>query len=223
MRVGAVIVAAGKGRRMGAGINKVYLQILGRSILEHTVEVFENCDKIDEIVVVTDDTEVCRGKLKGFTKIKAVVLGGETRQKSVKNGLDACDCDIVAIHDGARALICEREILSAIADAEKFGAAAVGVKSKDTLKMADKDGFIAETIDRELVYNIQTPQAFRLSEIKQMYEKTTGEFTDDAGIYESFGKKVKITLGSYENLKITTPEDIILAEKILEKRKNKCE
>lgn len=223
MRVGAVIVAAGKGRRMGAGMNKVYLQILGRSILEHTVEVFEKCNKIDEIVIVTDEIEMCKDKVKGFSKVKAVVLGGETRQESVKNGLCACECELVAIHDGARALVCEKDIAEAIKAAEKYGASAVGVKSKDTLKNVDKDGFILGTIDREYTYNIQTPQVFRLSEIKEMYDKTDGEFTDDAGLYESFGKRVKVTLGSYENLKITTPEDLVLAEKILEKRKNECE
>ncbi len=221
MRVGAIIVAAGKGRRMGAGKNKVYLEISGKTVLQRTVEVFENCEIVDEIVVVTDDILLCKENLKGFSKVKTVVLGGETRQKSVKNGLDAIDCDIAIIHDGARALICEEEIIKTIESAKKYGAAAVGVKSKDTLKKINKDGFIEKTIDRDFVYNIQTPQAFLYSEIKKLHEETHEEFTDDCALYESVGKKVKIVDGKYDNIKITTPEDLQVAEKILEKRKNK--
>jgi len=221
MKVGAVIVAAGKGRRMGAGINKVYLEFSGKSVLEHTVSVFENCDIIDEIAIVTDDLEMCSDKLKGCNKVKKIILGGQTRQQSVQNGLDSIDCDIVAIHDGARALVTETEVVSAIENAEKYGAAAVGVKSKDTLKKVDDNGFIIETVDREFIYNIQTPQVFSLCEIKKAYQEANGEFTDDCGLFESFGKKVKMVDGSYENIKITTPEDLILAQNILEKRKNK--
>lgn len=217
----AVIVAAGMGKRMGAGINKAYLLLGGKTILEQTVTVFENCRKIEEIVVVTDDTEKCRELLKGFKKVTKIVLGGATRQDSVKNGLKVCQGEFVAIHDGARALITAEKIEKVIEDAEKFGAAALGVKCKDTLKVSDEDGFIAKTLDRDWIYQIQTPQVFKRTEIEEAHSKINSELTDDCAVMEIIGKKVKITEGSYENIKITTPEDLIIAEKILEKRKNK--
>ncbi|MBQ6908183.1 MAG: 2-C-methyl-D-erythritol 4-phosphate cytidylyltransferase [Clostridia bacterium] len=217
----AVIVAAGMGKRMGAGINKAYLLLGGKTILEQTVTVFENCRKIEEIVVVTDDTEKCRELLKSFKKVTKIVLGGATRQDSVKNGLKVCQGEFVAIHDGARALITAEKIEKVIEDAEKFGAAALGVKCKDTLKVSDEDGFIAKTLDRDWIYQIQTPQVFKRTEIEEAHSKINSELTDDCAVMEIVGKKVKITEGSYENIKITTPEDLIIAEKILEKRKNK--
>ena len=217
----AVIVAAGMGRRMGAGINKAYLTLDGKTILEQAVKVFENCDKIEEIVVVTDDTEKCRKLLKDFKKVTDIVLGGATRQDSVKNGLRMCRGEFVAIHDGARALITVTDIEKVIEDAEKFGAAALGVKCKDTLKVADENGFIVKTLDRDCVYQIQTPQVFKRTEIEKAHKENGSEITDDCAVMEIAGKKVKITEGSYENIKITTPEDLIIAEKILEKRKSK--
>ena len=214
----AVIVAAGMGRRMGAGMNKAYLLLCGKTILENTVSVFENCKKINEIIVVTDDTEKCRDLLKDFKKVAAVVLGGKTRQDSVKNGVKACTGEFVAIHDGARALICEKDIERVICEAETHGAAALGVKCKDTLKIADENGFIKKTADRNFIYQIQTPQVFKRTEIAKAHENASGEFTDDCAVLEREGKKIKIVEGSYENIKITTPEDLIIAEKILEKR-----
>lgn len=218
MKVSAVIAAAGQGRRMGAGINKVYLELFGKSVLEHTVSVFEKCEKIDEIIVVTDDVKKCRKMLKDFKKIKSVVLGGKTRGESVQNGLMECGGELVAIHDGARALIREKEIIKVIEEAEKYGASAVGVKCKDTLKTADKDGFIEGTADREFMYQIQTPQVFKTSEIKRWYKESKENFTDDCALAERNGKKIKIVDGSYENIKLTTPEDLIIAENIMKKR-----
>lgn len=218
--VSAVIVAAGMGRRMGAGINKTFLLLGGKTILENTVSIFENCDKIGEIIVVTDDTEKCRELLKGFNKVTAVISGGATRQDSVKNGLKVCKGEFVAIHDGARALTRSEDVERVIEDAEKFGAAALGVKCKDTLKIADENGFIIKTADRNFIYQIQTPQVFKRTEIEKAHQENSGEVTDDCAVMEGIGKKVKITEGSYENIKITTPEDLIIAEKILEKRNN---
>jgi len=187
--------------------------------LEHTVSVFESAYIIDEIIVVTNDDTECKKLLSGFKKVAGIVAGGATRQESVKNGLMSADGDIAVIHDGARALILEKEITAAVEAAKKYGAAAVGVKSKDTLKKADKDGFILKTVDRESIYNIQTPQVFIMSDIRRMHRLAEdGNFTDDCSLAESFGTRIKIVDGSYDNIKITTPDDLEIAEKILKNR-----
>lgn len=218
--VSAIIVAAGMGKRMGAGMNKAYLLLGGKTILENTASVFEKCEKIEEIVIVTDDVPKCKELFKGSNKVTAIVKGGATRQESVKNGLKVCKGEFVAIHDGARPLIEIKDIEKAIDEAQKYGAAALGVKCKDTLKIADENGFIVKTADRNFTYQIQTPQVFKAAEILVLHEKLKAEVTDDCAVLESFGKPIKIVEGSYENIKITTPEDLIIAEKIFEKRKN---
>lgn len=218
MRVSAIIVAAGNGTRMGAGKNKVFLELFGKTVLEHTVSVFESCPSVSEIVVVTNEIQEAEKVLSGYKKVNAIVMGGKVRGDSVKNGLLASTGDIACIHDGARALILPEDVEKVISAAKEFGAAALGVKCKDTLKQADENGFIAGTLDREFVYNIQTPQVFNLTEIKQMYEDCRESFTDDCALAEKYGKPVKIVDGSYDNIKITTPDDLELAEKILAKR-----
>jgi len=218
LKISAVIVAAGSGTRMKAGKNKVFLEILGKTILEHTVSAFEACDMIDEIVVVTNEIDEAKKALSEYKKVKAITCGGSVRGESVKNGLLKTTGELVAIHDGARALITAEDIRNVLNSAIEWGAAALGVKCKDTLKQIDGNGFIAGTVDREFLYNIQTPQVFRLAEIKEMYEQCEDNFTDDCAIAEKFGRKIKIVDGSYDNIKITTPEDLILAEKIFEKR-----
>ena len=180
MKISAVIVAAGSGTRMKAGKNKVFLELLGKTILEHTVSVFQNMAMIDEIIVVTNEIEEATRVLSEYSKIKAIVAGGAVRGESVYNGLSKTSGDFVAIHDGARALILEEDIENVLKSAIEFGAAALGVKCKDTLKMADENGFIKETLDREFLYNIQTPQVFKLSQIKEMYEKCDEVFTNIA-------------------------------------------
>lgn len=220
MKISAIIVAAGKGTRMKAGKNKVFLEILGKPVLEHTVSVFDACPIIDEIVVVTNELDDAKKILSGYKKVTAITCGGAVRGESVKNGLSEATGDIAVIHDGARALILPEDIENVINAAIEYGCAALGVKCKDTLKLADENGFIKETVDREFLYNIQTPQVFRLFEIKEMYEKCDEVFTDDCALAQKFGKKVKIVDGSYDNLKLTTPEDMILAEEILRKRGN---
>lgn len=220
MKVAAIIVAAGSGTRMGAGKNKVFLTLFGKSILENTIETFENCPDIDDIVVVTNDVAECDKLLSPYKKVKRIVPGGKTRQESVKCGLLAAKGDIAVIHDGARALIRCEEIAAVVCACKEFGAAAVGVKSKDTLKKASEDGFIEKTLDREFVYNIQTPQVFMYDEILDFHQNAkVNTFTDDCALAESFGKRIKIVDGSYDNIKITTPDDMEIAEKILEKRR----
>ena len=218
MKISAVIVAAGSGTRMNAGKNKVFLEILGKTILERTVSVFNECKMVDEIIVVTNETHEAEKILKGYEKVTDITCGGSVRGESVQNGLSKATGDIVAIHDGARALITCEYIEKVLLSAIENGAAALGVKCKDTLKLRDENGFIKETVNREFLYNIQTPQVFGLSAIKGMYEKCDEVFTDDCLVAEKFGVKVKIVDSSYDNIKITTPEDLHLAEKILEER-----
>lgn len=224
MKITAVIVAGGKGTRMGGGKNKVFLKILNREVLYYTVSAFENNNRICDIIIVTgkDDIAECARLTESlnFKKVKRITEGGETRQQSVMNGLLAADGDIVLIHDGARALVTDNEINSSIDGCISCGAAAAGVKCKDTLKSAE-NGFIAGTIDRERTYLIQTPQTFHLREIKSMHERAAKEgfeATDDCMIAEHYGIKIKISEGSYENIKLTTPEDMIIGERILRKR-----
>lgn len=219
----AVIVAGGKGTRMKAGINKVFLKLLEKEIILHTISAFDNNRLISDIVLVTDDIEKCRNLIaeEDFSKPITVVSGGATRQQSVYNGIQKADGEFVAIHDGARALITDDEITAVINDCIKYGCAALGVKCKDTLKSADEDGFICATIDRNVTYNIQTPQVFNKEMILVAHMKAREdgfEATDDCAVVEHFGGRIKITEGSYENIKITTPEDMAVAENILQKR-----
>ena len=220
--VSVIIAAGGKGTRMGADINKVYLKLSGKEILVHTIEAFQQNKNVDEVIVVTGecDIEKCKtlAQKHNLTKVSAIVCGGDTRQKSVYNGIIASKCDIVAIHDGARALISQEEINAVIADCKKYGAAALGVKVKDTLKASD-DGFISKTVDRSNMYAIHTPQVFAREDIIKAHQAAQNlHATDDCGLAENIGIRIKITEGSYNNIKITTPEDMIMAEAILKGR-----
>ena len=226
--VSVIIAAGGKGTRMGADINKVYLKVMDKEILVYTIEAFQKNKNIDEIIVVTGENDIdrCYELVKKYelSKVVAVIEGGTTRQKSVFNGIKASKGDIVAIHDGARPLISQGEIDAVIHDCCEYDAAAVGVSVKDTLKMVDENGCIASTIDRELVCSIRTPQVFKRDIIINAHEKALDEdfeATDDCGLAELCGVKIKITNGNNENIKVTTPEDVVFVEGIW--RKNKCE
>lgn len=223
--VSAIIVAGGKGQRMGAGFNKVFIELNGKSVIERTVEVFEKCDKIDEIIVVTsaDDTEKMQKLIQAnnFQKASHITEGGALRQDSVYNGLKKAACDIVLIHDGARCLVTEKEITNVIDDVIAYGAAATGVTVKDTLKAIDDSGNITATVDREKTVQIQTPQGFFTKDIIALHEKAKAdklEVTDDCSVFEHYGKTVRFTLGSYDNIKLTTPEDIEIGKQILRRR-----
>lgn len=229
VKVSAVIAAGGKGKRMGADENKVFLKIGEREIILRTVEAFYNNPDIDEIVVVAGEGEYMRAAKMlaraGFNdKMRAVTTGGATRRESVKNGIGFTTGDIILIHDGARCLIGGEEISAAVHAAMEYGAAAVGVPCKDTLKSADADGFITGTVDRDKTFLIQTPQAFKREIIMNAHEyadKMNIDATDDCALVEMTGGRIKIVRGRYDNIKITTPDDIVVAEKILEKRTNK--
>lgn len=215
--VSGIIVAAGKGRRMGAPYNKVFIKLLNKKIIEYTIRAFVNCKDIDEIILVigAEDIEKCRKLFKRYHSVK-VIAGGETRRASVLNGIEAASGEWVAIHDGARALITPKLISDAVKAGIAYGAATLGVPAKDTVKVINEDGTVKLTPDRTYLYMTQTPQVFEKELIKAAHEASGNlPATDDASLVERLGKPVKMVEGSYTNIKITTPEDLILAKGIL--------
>lgn len=225
--VGVVIVAAGKGSRMGLAINKAYARIPGseREILALTIEKFNNHPDVSQIVVVTGQHEIdfCLtniiGKY-GFDKVSAVVPGGRERQDSVVNGLNALGVSIeyVLIHDGARPFVSAEVISHTIDHVRRWGACTVAVPVKDTIKTLDDDGMFNSTLKRQELFLIQTPQAFRKKEILEAHLYAREHLltaTDDTKLVEELGIKVKMVMGDYCNIKITTAEDLIFGEAIL--------
>lgn len=222
--VSAVIVAAGSSRRMG-GINKLLLELDGKTVLERTVEAFQTNPDIDEIVLTarSEDIEEYTQLLSAYKKVKNIVVGGETRQKSVANGIAACDerCTLLAIHDGARPLVSQQIISSTVAAAKEYGAASCAVPVKDTIKIIDNNSFITDTPERSALRAVHTPQCFDkklyCSCVEKLGEKAK-DMTDDCRLAELCGVKVKLTDSSYTNIKITTAEDIPFAISILKER-----
>lgn len=224
-KVCAIVLAAGKGKRMGAGINKQFLMLNDKPLLYYSLKAFENCKAVDAIVVVTakEEMDYCRTKIIDkykFKKIICVTEGGAERQNSVYNGLIAANgFKVVLIHDGARPFIDSETIESGIDNAIKYGASACGVTPKDTIKIKDEKGFSLDTLDRSSLFIVQTPQCFDYELIFNCHKKIIKEnisVTDDTSIVEYFGYKVFLYDGSYNNIKITTPEDLIIGEKILD-------
>ena len=221
MYCSVVIVAGGKGTRMGSTINKQYLELNGKAVLAHTINQFEQCHKIDEIIVVTGEDEVdyCTKQIwikYGFLKIKSIVPGGKRRQDSVYNGLLGVSpkTQVVLIHDGARPLIKEEQIKASIEGAMEVGACVVGVPVKDTIKICDQNQLIIQTPSRDTLWAVQTPQTFQYDRILKAYEeaiKNDLQATDDAMMVEAIGYPVKMIHGRYDNIKITTPEDLVIA------------
>ncbi len=221
LSISAVIVAAGKGRRMNSEINKMYMEIYRKPVLARTVQVFQDCDFINEIILVVGSHEIvyCKQNIVDFyefDKVKTLVCGGEERQNSVYNGICEADknCDIILIHDGARPFVKEDNIIDSINAACEYGAASVAVPVKDTIKIADMEGFAAETLDRSRLWSIQTPQAFKYRLICEAHAKAGDDGfigTDDAVLVERLGYRLKLVMGSYDNIKITTKEDLALA------------
>lgn len=226
----AVVLSAGQGKRMGTTIQKQYIQLDGKEIICHTLETFQNSSVIDDIVLVVGkgQEEYCREEIVEkyhFTKVRKIVEGGAERYHSVLNGLrEITHQGYVFIHDGARPFVSEKIIQRAYDAVCRFGACVVGMPVKDTVKIADAETFISETPDRSFVWQVQTPQVFQTDIVKEAYEKMMqsgyAQATDDAMVVEKMlGKKVKLIEGSYENIKITTPEDLDIA-KVFLKRKN---
>lgn len=225
MFLSAIIVAAGKGKRMGTKTNKVLLNINAKPILYYTLSVFESMKEIDEIILVVSkaDLKYCKEEFidkYGFKKIKNIVEGGSERQGSVFNGLKAVTkpCDIVLIHDGARPLIEEKTIIKGIEEAKIYKAVGIAVPVKDTIKEVDSNNFVVNTPDRKYLMAIQTPQIFDYNLIYNAHLKAIDDGfsgTDDTVLVERIGSKVKLVEGSYKNIKITTPEDLLIAEALL--------
>ena len=225
MPCAAVVVAAGSASRM-QGIDKALADLNGKPVLLHTLEAFEMCERVDTVVVVTREDlitpveQLCRDHQ--ITKVQQVLSGGSDRTRSVLRGLDALAQreGLAAIHDGARPLVTQEILLETIAKAERTGAAAPAVPVKDTIKVTG-DGVIAATPDRSRLVAIQTPQIFDLDFIRGALYKALEDdapLTDDCSAAERLGMQVHLTEGSEENLKITTPMDLVVAQAVLKRR-----
>ncbi|MFQ5682463.1 MAG: 2-C-methyl-D-erythritol 4-phosphate cytidylyltransferase [Candidatus Binatia bacterium] len=223
MRVNAVIVAAGEGKRMGKEIPKPFLPVGGCPLILHTLSRFAASKTVHKVVLVTAEKELprCRDLLRTEAELAglACVLhpGGLTRQDSVSRGLGRldADCEIVVVHDGARPFISPALIDRCVDLAFKKGAVVVGVPVRDTIKVISKNRHVQDTPSRDSLWEVQTPQVFRVEIIREAYEKVTRmgkEATDDATLVERLGKKVILLQGHRTNLKITFPEDLLIAE-----------
>ena len=220
----AVIVAAGKGKRMGTEISKQFLPLGGKEILAQTVQKFEKAKNIRDIILVTgadslqDVQEMAQEY--GWEKIVSIVAGGKERQDSVWNGLQqvAADTEIILIHDGVRPFVTEDILNISIETALEMGGCVAGVPAKDTIKVCDGENIAIATPDRNALWQIQTPQTFRKERIVKAYEQAKEDGfvgTDDASFAEHCGYPVKVIMGSYRNIKITTKEDLIIGEAFL--------
>lgn len=229
VRTTAVVLAAGQGKRMGSSVHKQYLLIKDRPVLYYSLKAFED-SIIDDIVLVVGEGEedFCQKEIVdryGFRKIRAIVCGGRERYHSVAYGIRSVtwECDYIFIHDGARPFVDEEIIKRVFDEVKQSRACVVGMPVKDTIKIADKKGFVADTPDRARTWQIQTPQVFEKTLIAAAYERLLAEeenlsaegvtVTDDAMVVEYFMKiPVKLVYGSYKNIKITTPEDLKIGE-----------
>lgn len=227
LRCTAIIMAAGKGKRMQTAVSKQFLPVCGKEILAWTVDVFEKSPLVDTILLMAsadgkEDVQHLWDNY-GWKKVAAVLEGGKERQNSVANGLAAVeeDTDIVLIHDGVRPFVTEDMIADSIVAAQAYGGAVIGVPAKDTIKVCSADGMAVETPDRSTLWQIQTPQTFQRSLIVDAYEKAEKDGflgTDDASVAEFAGHQVKVVMGSYRNIKITTKEDLVIAEAFLKEK-----
>lgn len=222
----AIVLAAGQGKRMNSKIQKQFLEIKGYPVLYYSLKCFQESPLIQNIILVTGEDVIsyCKEEIVkryGLDKVSHVIAGGRERYDSVYHGLLACEnCDYVFIHDGARPFITEEILDRGLNAVSETGACVIGMPSKDTVKLADEHGFVKETPDRKTVWTIQTPQIFEYSLIRRAHEsirrKDMSNITDDAMVIEQeTGVKVCLAEGSYQNIKITTPEDLAVAEAFL--------
>jgi 2-C-methyl-D-erythritol 4-phosphate cytidylyltransferase len=218
-KVGAIIAAAGESRRMG-GIDKIFAPLGGRPALSYVLDAFEKCQPVSQIIVVVSKNNVarCRELIaeKKYAKPIEVCAGGRRRQDSVAAGLNELKgCDWVVIHDGARPLVTKELIERGLAAAKETGAAVAAVPVTDTIKTAGEDRVVLETPLRQNLWAVQTPQVFGYDLILKAYQKAKDEVTDDASLVEALGNRVKLYMGAYDNIKITTANDLLVAEALL--------
>ena len=221
--ISAIVLAGGRGKRMNYHKSKQFIEIKGKPVLVYTLEKFIYNKSIDEVILVLPEDEVdyCKKEVlqRYSLKVDRIVIGGKERQDSVFNALEAMEkADIVLIHDGARPFINEKIIEEGIKYANIYGAAAPGVTPKDTIKVKNEDNISVDTPDRNMLVAVQTPQCFKYDEIYQCHRKIKEEnaiVTDDTSVVERCGHKVYLYEGDYTNIKITTPEDLILAERLI--------
>ena len=224
-KVGAIVVAAGKSERMG-GVEKIFAHISGKPLLAHAVEAFQQSPVVDYIVIVMAKDKVSTGldliKKYHWSKVISVCLGGARRQDSVSEGLNRLGkVDWVLIHDGARPCVTQDIIERGLEEARECGAAIPAMPVADTIKVVSADSYVKDTPPRDKLWAVQTPQVFRFDIIAEAHRKAKNNVTDDASMVESLGHKVKVFRGSYTNIKVTTPEDLIIAEAIINSRKQR--
>ncbi|MBI1886179.1 MAG: 2-C-methyl-D-erythritol 4-phosphate cytidylyltransferase [Chloroflexi bacterium] len=206
--------------RSGQAVDKLFAPLAGRPLLAHTLAAFQACSPIDRIALVTagENVEKARRLIAdaGFDKVAAVCEGGPRRQDSVRAGLDALGpCEWVVVHDGARPLVTPELIERGLEAARDTGAAVAAVPCADTVKEADRQGLVLRTVDRSSLWVVQTPQVFRYDLLRGAHDQVTDDVTDDAAMMEALGHAVRLYQGSRLNLKVTTPEDLRLAEAVL--------
>jgi len=222
MKVGAIIPAAGRGKRIGASVPKQFLEIQGKPLLHHTLMVFASCKLIDYVVLVmprADVDEMGEDWLNKYQILRKVVVGGEQRQDSVYNGFSSLEkgTDIVVVHDGVRPFTTPQMITATVEAAQQHGAAITAIPVSDTVKQA-ADGFVKQTVSRDGLWRVQTPQAFQYGLLQQAFKKAKKDSyygTDEGSLVEYLGERVKIVPGSELNIKITRKEDLVLGESLL--------
>jgi len=219
--VAAIIVAAGSSQRMD-GVDKVFAPLAGRPVLARVLDVCHRSNSIDRIVVVVSQGNVARCRqmvaVEKWSKVSQVCAGGKRRQDSVQAGLKALGvCNWVVVHDGARPFLTEKLITDGLSAAQETGAAVAALPVIDTIKLAGHDRMVRETIQRDNLWAAQTPQVFRFDIITEAYRRATDEVTDDAALVEQLGYKVKLYMGAYDNVKITNPTDLAIAEVLWQK------
>lgn len=222
MRIAAIVPAAGLGKRMGSDQEKQFLELAGKPIIVHTLMALSLNPNISEIYLVTLKEKVEYGRRElvekyQLAKVSQIVAGGAQRQDSVANGLLALQTipDLILVHDGVRPLVSQDTINRVIAAAQEFGAAIAALPVKETIKAVDADGLVRHTLERSQLWTVQTPQVFRYQLFKEALKQAQQQnfyATDEAGLVERIGHPVKVVPGNPENIKITTPEDLAIAE-----------
>jgi 2-C-methyl-D-erythritol 4-phosphate cytidylyltransferase len=225
-RVAALIPAAGSGQRMGGAIPKPFLQLGAREILARTLDIFEACKAIAEIWVIVPSAHVtfCQQTIVaryGFRKVQGIVIGGPTRQESVWRGLQQLgdSVDLVVVHDGVRPFVTDALLQDTLVQAAHYGAAITAVPVKDTLKRVSETGDVEATVPRDCLWRVQRPQDFQRALLQMAFDYAWKQgimATDEAGLLEALGKNVKVVRGIESNIKVTTPDDLVLAENVLQ-------